>query len=140
MPRLSPWKSAVVWDLVNVAAAAARRTVRGRTLLVRYEDFVRNPDGTLELVAERLGRSHRAMAINGTVAPPRHTMSGNPAVRLHGAPLTIDPLVPRGRGPGDRLVTMLTAPWLGRYGYRGSNGPGPAPADALHAAHDDRVA
>lgn len=122
MPRKSPWKSALSWDLWNTATELLFRPRPERLLRVRYEDLVANPDIALRSVLEFLGYPQDALdSLNGRrfTRGESHTVAGNPS-RLAGEPtlLNLDTawqaeMATRAR----RVVTALSTPLLLRYGY-----------------------
>jgi Sulfotransferase family len=124
MLRLSPWESALQWDLWNSAVEWLWRR-SDRYLRLRYEDLVAEPESALRRVLEFAGV--------GDLAPPFtaprvleaatvHTVAGN-ADRMRSGPVELRAddawereLPPRSR----RLVTALTLPLASHYGYRAS--------------------
>ena len=125
MTRYSPSRSAFLWTGHNLALTALRRLGTSIRLL-RYEDFVADPSGTLRDVAAFAGlppESDPAEFLDGhTVELTRsHTVAGNP-VRFRTGSMTLRrdddwrAQLPRRRR---RLVTALTLPLLVRYGYLG---------------------
>jgi hypothetical protein len=116
MRQRSPMQSAVQWDVHNLLLEIL--SIRDRkTLRVRYEDLVTNPE---EVVRSTCG----ILGLPGDAQPndmPRHSISGNP-MRFESGPLRvklddewIEALATRDR----RLVTLATAPLLAMYGYIG---------------------
>lgn len=130
MARHPPVQAALEWVGFNFAIDALRLMGVPSTLL-RYEDFVARPRVETERVLAFLGRPRppeELSFVRGTAVelPADHSVAGNPMRLRTGAQrLTLDdewrtalPLRTR------RLVTMLTAPGIARYGYlRGSAGP-----------------
>jgi hypothetical protein len=125
MPRFPASRSAVAWDLANIAAEATR-AAGFPYVRVRYEDFVCDPRG---IVGSIIGSLDLGPADLGFVGPrsvrlgPAHTMAGNP-VRFEEGEVELRPdveWVSRMPAADRALVTCLTAPLLAHYGYeRGS--------------------
>jgi hypothetical protein len=141
----TPTDSSLHWLAWNVAA----ESFWGREmLLLRYEDFVREPAVALRQILEFAGEGARRVAIapDRTVdLRPTHTVSGNP-LRLRSGPVRIeedDEWKSRMRRRDLALVTALTFPMLLRYGYVGSAAAprrSPSPIDSIHPrATDARV-
>jgi hypothetical protein len=124
MTRYSPSRSALLWTGHNVALSVLRMT-RAKGRLLRYEDFVADPAGTVRAVAEFAGLRpdgdpsflHGSQVELGTT----HTVAGNP-VRFRTGPMTLRRdddwrrELPRRT---QRLVSALTLPLLAGYGYLG---------------------
>lgn len=104
----SPIEAARIWTKANIVAEAVGRGLRG--CRVRYEDFVDEPDASVERV---LGRARLVGP-----APVVHSFSGNPARTRPGAALTPDRRwIERQPFVAFAQVTALTAPVLVRHGY-----------------------
>jgi hypothetical protein len=113
--------SAAYWAAVNVLSACVRRTLPNRSLLVRYEDFVTDPESVLARIGRLAGvdlagvaeaaRASREMAVG-------HTIAGN-RLRMNGSLKLKPDLVWQQRLPrADRRVCWTVAGWLLRqYGY-----------------------
>jgi hypothetical protein len=122
MQRQPPWRSTLLWTVWNAVAEMMWRRRRGRYLLVRYEDLVREPrsvvEGILRLVGESPeGSPFRSDSVVELAAT--HTAAGNPS-RLRTGPVEIRPDEEWRAGlPGRArvLVTALSLPLLRRYGY-----------------------
>jgi len=124
MPRTTAKFAAVHWLARNLAAEDVRRHYKaGRSLLLRYEDFVAEPKRTVDRIAEFLGeRSSTTPFVDSrtVVLNTNHTVSGNPDR------FTTGPVHIRIGGDWahelnsrDRLITTaLTLPLLPRYGYQ----------------------
>ncbi len=120
MPLKSPVRSALYWDLENVALHVLRRSVR-RYQLVRYEALTARPYEVLAGVLERLGlQADLGFLRDGRLRlGTNHTVAGNP-LRFDRGEILIQPDAEwrerLGRGPR-WLVTALTLPLLLRYGF-----------------------
>lgn len=120
MPRYPVARSALEWDLLNVAAdALARGRVHDR---MRYEDLVADPARVLArtLTALGLGEPDVSFVAGGSFeAGVDHTVSGNPMRFERGrVTVTADRAWERDLRAGPRaLVTALTWPLLAAYGY-----------------------
>lgn len=122
MTRHRPLHNAVMWNVTNGAVRLLRRDRQERVLVVRYEDFVREPRRWTEQVLELVGAGGRPLPFVGETTvelASNHTVSGNPSRFATGlVPLKPDDEWRTGMQRRDKvLVTALTAPLLGRYGY-----------------------
>ncbi len=122
MARESPVKSALLWDLWNIAARQLWRGRPGHYVRLRYEDFVADPAGALVPVLRMLDIPSKVpLATDGSLEiAASHTVAGNPnRMRVGTTPLTADDEWRTAMPTGRRiLVTALTAPVLHRFGYR----------------------
>lgn len=114
MTTRTPWRASAMWLTANLPFGPLGRRVPTRT--VRYEDFVADPDGTIDAIARWVGLESTTSA----AAPFRHDISGNP-MRFSAAPAEIredaawrTEMTPAHR----RLVGVLTGAFRRRYGYR----------------------
>ena len=122
MPRFPIPRTAMAWNLANLAAEATRR-VGFPHVRVRYEDLARDPRRELTRILSvlELPPSDLEFLGPGTARfSPSHSVAGNPIRFLEGD-VAIRPdeewiaNMPR----LDRsLVTIMTWPLLGHYGYR----------------------
>ncbi|MQA84339.1 MAG: sulfotransferase [Streptosporangiales bacterium] len=123
MARHPPTRAALEWVGFNFATDALRALGVPSTLL-RYEDFVARPRAEVERVLRFLERERRAEELSfigeETVElGSDHSVAGNPVrLRVGIEHLRLDEewrtaLPPRTR----RMVTLLTAPGIARYGY-----------------------
>ncbi len=122
MATISPWKSALTWDLKNVLFHFF--TSREQRLFVRYEALASDPTGELNRIFT-FAESHSAAAV--TVAEPPstlqlmafHTLGGNPVRFTRGnIQLRADTRWrTEMRWPQKLLVDVLTFPLLLAYGY-----------------------
>jgi hypothetical protein len=123
MWRVPAWRSARAWVLANLAADRVRRHHRDRAVLVRYEDFVADPRGTVDHLVRLVGESGTVPFTADRVVEirPQHAASGNP-VRLQRGPVELredDEWRTRQRRADRSVVMAVTLPFLGRYGYGG---------------------
>jgi hypothetical protein len=125
----SQWRPAVYaalsWDAGNLAAVAVRRSAGpGRSMLLRYEDFVARPHETVTALSALAGKPARvpqpAGGPAGTVTlNPTHTAGGNNnRFRTGEIRLREDTEWRSGLHRLDRAtVTALCLPLMKRYGY-----------------------
>lgn len=129
MPRFSATHSATSWLVRNATVEVARRGVPSQRLT--YEEFSAAPRPALARVARLLGRdpSELPFVDDRTVRlRETHLVGGNPA-RFWDNDVRIEPDDEWARNlPARqaRWVSAVTAPLLGRYGYRTA----PQPVDA----------
>lgn len=121
LPRMSPVRSSIYWDAGNFIAAKVARVYGDRSLTIRYEDFVRQPQETIERIASLVGEETRS-TLSGSDRPEmgvHHTIGGNP-IRFDPGPIQIriDDEWTRKMRRGDFLkTTLLCLPGLLRQGY-----------------------
>jgi hypothetical protein len=122
MERIGPAKSAALWNVWNVVAASLLGGTRRHYLRVRYEDLVSDPAGTLRLILSLAGLGDRALPTDpegGAILRPNHMVAGNPD-RLRSGPIRLRADLrwrTEMRARDRRLVTAVTAPLLGHFGY-----------------------
>ena len=112
---------ALRWSLVNLEAERLCATVgRERSLRVRYEDFVDDPAGTVDMILALVsGEQTHAMSLD-MQAPiaPFHQMAGSRHRMSKSIAISRDEKwkheMPAGQ---QRLFSVLGAPLLRRYGY-----------------------
>jgi UDP-N-acetylglucosamine transferase subunit ALG13 len=124
MPAYGPVKASLYWDAQN----ALLETVKVPHAVIRYEDFVAAPKDALLEVCALLGRHDPAelgfLDGNTLHLGTDHTVAGNP-MRFAQGDLTIrsDEAWRTQMSPAQqRLVSALTLPLRGRYGYRRDTG------------------
>jgi hypothetical protein len=130
MPVISPWKNSVYWDTFNVAAEFVGRKLSPQSYRrLRYEDFIADPQGTVDRIQRWVGVLPDRTAFVGdhTVRlNTTHTVSGNPSrFKTGDVELRLDDEWKRKLAPSmGAQVAALTWPLLERYGYtrRGSSG------------------
>lgn len=111
--------TALRWSMVNLAAELlCRRVGPGRSIRVRYEDFVDDPRGTIGRIVGLVGEAPHIPATCLAPFEPQHQVAGS-RHRMQKA-LTIrgdDKWKREMPGWQQRLFTLLCAPLLRRYGY-----------------------
>lgn len=121
MPTLKVWKSAALWAWWNGLTVAVWGR-DGHYLRVRYEDFVADPRGVIETVAQRCGLPTQDLPFETPTRvrmAPTHSVAGNPSrhstgtVEIRSDDEWRDALPARDR----RLVTALTGGVLRALGY-----------------------
>jgi hypothetical protein len=115
-------ESTAGWLAWNVASEAVRRKISGRSMLVRYEDFVKNPTATLRSIAELVSEDPESIPLmqNGTFeVGGNHTVSGNPArFRMGSVEVSQDiHWIERLRPTQKATATLIALPLLHRYRY-----------------------
>jgi hypothetical protein len=114
-----PAASSLYWNLLNESTRLLWRD----HLLVRYEDFVERPQGTVDEIMAFAGEPAGELGWTGArelELEPTHTVSGNPSRFDHGTvALRADDEWRRALPQRDRrIVELITRPVRGRYGYR----------------------
>jgi hypothetical protein len=112
------------WNVVNGAGEIVRRWPgSGRSVQLRYEDFVRDPGGSLRRIAHVVGEAGQTMPLDGPSRlrlGPNHTLAGNDRVRFGTGSIELreDDRWRTEMQPGTRrAVTAGTLPLLLRYRY-----------------------
>lgn len=130
MGGVNPILSTSQWVAGDLGASALKRTHRSdRTVVLRYEDFTRNPRSSVGKIIEMLGERPQSSPFldDRTVQLGiHHTVSGNPT-RFHTGPTELreDTRWVEGLSSRDRwTVTVMTLPRLLRYGYPARVGAG----------------
>ena len=123
MTQHRPSVSSAYWDVWNwISRAVFGRDRHAPYLMLRYEDLIADPSRWVREILTMAGVENPTMGyLVGATATlaPNHTVSGNPSrfttgpVELHeDARWKVE--MPAG---ARRTVSVLTAPWLRRYGY-----------------------
>jgi len=124
MARFSPVKTSILWDAHNVAFSALGRRSSVAVRRIRYEQFVADPLGSVREIAEFAG-----LAVTGNdlefLTPEAaelgicHSAAGNPMRFITGRLALRQDEAWRQAMPAGarRLVSTLTGPLLGAYGY-----------------------
>ena len=121
MTQERPLRSAISWAMWNVGV----RSLSGRLpryVVVRYEDLIAEPEATIRRIIGVADAGDAATPfIDGATVTlqPNHIVSGNPSrFRTGEVELRLDAAWERDMRARDRrLVTAVTMPLLGRYGY-----------------------
>lgn len=121
IPTTSPLDGVLRWLAHNLATELYRSLPGLHYLRVRYEEFVREPQQTLQNVLSFIDeRSPIPLDIEGKVVIyPQHTVGGNPDRFRNGLVEIIpdDEWLSKLRLPDRFLVTAVAAPLMLRYGY-----------------------
>jgi hypothetical protein len=130
MTRHNPLKTSLIWGAWNLLIERIWANNPGRYMLLRYEDFVEDPQGALRSILRLVDEEDAETPFTGereVSLSVNHVFSGNPS-RLHDGSVTIeaDEEWKRKMGSAQRALTALTTwPGLLRYGYglRGKHSP-----------------
>lgn len=118
--RHRAFESALIWDVWNLAAELLLKWPNNRYLRVRYEDFVNNPQKTLQRVLDILNESSPTDFLTGHTAMlgTNHTLSGNPTRFLTGEVSLVpdDEWETEMKNSDKAIVATLTKPLRLRYG------------------------
>jgi len=122
IPTMPPWKSTAYWVGFNVASDRIRRRWPDRSMLLRYEDFIREPAPAIDRVLGLIGREAAENPVRGrtVVLGGNHTVTGNPDRLVRGETVIAEhddgwrhSFDWRGR----LASTAVALPLLGRYRY-----------------------
>jgi hypothetical protein len=122
MERMSPVRSALLWNLWNSTSKPFLASAASRYMRLRYEDFVARPRESVRLIVQMLGMPDAELPFTDAstvMLSPNHTVAGNPD-RLRSGPVVIRADAAAGfklRGRDQLLVTGVTFPLLLRLGY-----------------------
>jgi hypothetical protein len=111
--------TALRWSMVNVAAELlARRVGPGRSIRVRYEDFVADPRGEIGRIVALVGEAPHLLATQLAPFEPQHQVAGSRHRMQKSLTIRGDDKWKR-EMPGwkQALFTLFCAPLLLRYGY-----------------------
>jgi Sulfotransferase family/Sulfotransferase domain len=122
MEQIGPGKSAVLWDVWNLATGALFDCGPDRYLRIRYEDFVSDPVASVRRILAMVGLQDSALPFVGpheAITSVNHSVAGNPDRLRHGSvTLQRDDRWVRAMPVRHQfLVSAITAPLLLRYGY-----------------------
>ena len=115
--------STAYWTGFNLASRALTRRYPERSLLLRYEDFITDPEGTIGALLRLCGGDPATNPVRGrtVMLHANHTVTGNPDRFASGATVIRDrdDRWRSGLSPAARLTCAALAwPLSGRYGYR----------------------
>ncbi len=130
LPKLHPAVTSLDWIYTNSAIRKLWGSSEGRYLVVRYEDFIAQPEDSVRRIIQFVGQpatrlpflSHHTVSL-----APTHGVSGNP-VRFDTGPvqLTLDEKWRTAMRPMHKLlVTALTGLTLPTFGYSVQSSAGP---------------
>ena len=110
------------WLAWNLGTELVTRTIRERSMLLRYEDFIRCPEEVIARLITLVDGSEPMLPFSGAseaVVDVSHTVSGNPGRFTSGVVhLTVDDEWIVRQPVRDRIVsTAIAAPLMIRYGY-----------------------
>ncbi|MBI9044509.1 MAG: sulfotransferase [Anaerolineaceae bacterium] len=125
MDQLLSWQSAIHWNQYNIFTELFKIANRRKFLpLLRYEDFVKNPEEILEQVRSFVGLETNQTDSNflegkNVYLDQGHNISGNPMRFVNGEiEIALDQEWKKKLKRTDKfLVTLLTFPLLLKYGY-----------------------
>jgi len=138
LQTLDPVSMSFIWSITNGLLSA--RPAGVRSMLLRYEDLVANPEPILQRIGTLMDDTEFARNCAKalvSVSSINHTVSGNPNRFDRG--ITIKPdlewesKLPR---PIRMLVTTLTIGYLIKYGYLGHAAPGKSVSTPFAIDHD----
>lgn len=136
MTRHHPLKTSLIWDAWNFLIEKLWAGDPNRYLLLRYEDFVEDPQGALRDILRLVGEEDAKLPFTGereVSLSANHVFSGNPS-RLQSGTVKIKPDEEWRQKMGrvqKALIALTTWPHLLRYGYGLGLGPSrPNPAEA----------
>jgi len=81
MPRHNAIWSALLWSMSNVAVEVLWRRLRGRYLIMHYEDFINEPQVAIQRILAMIGEKCQDLSFlkeNTVEFRANHTVSGNP--------------------------------------------------------------
>jgi hypothetical protein len=145
---MSAGKNTAYWRAFNIASRAILRRYRNQSMLLRYEDFIADPAGTVDTLLRMCGADPAGNPVHGQTVSlqTNHTTTGNPD-RFRTGETVIRPTDDSWRTSLPllaRLATMVVAwPMAWRYGYRAAGGlrvparPVIAPATPAEPALED---
>ncbi|MEM6909038.1 MAG: sulfotransferase [Pseudomonadota bacterium] len=113
------WYTAARWLMVNLGAEILRlRLPKERSIRVRYEDFVADPEAVLKRITALVGHDYVRPAHGGEVMKPQHQVAGSRHRMQEEIRIKQDvgwkAKMPKFK---QRAFSVLAAPLLWRYGY-----------------------
>lgn len=124
---MSAGKNTAYWRAFNIASRAILRRYPQQSMLLRYEDFIADPAGTVDTLLRLCGADPSGNPVHGQTVNlhTNHTVTGNPDRFRHGE-TTIRPKDDSWRTGLPRLARLATLvvawPMARRYGYRSTGG------------------
>ena len=120
---MSASKNTGYWRAFNIASRAILRRYPEQSMLLRYEDFIADPAGTVDTLLRMCGADPAGNPVHGQTVSlnTNHTVTGNPD-RFRTGETVIRPQDDSWRSSlprSARLATLLLSwPMARRYGYR----------------------
>jgi Sulfotransferase family len=120
---MSASKNTGYWRAFNIASRAILRRYPEQSMLLRYEDFIADPAGTVDTLLRSCGADPAGNPVHGQTVSlhTNHTVTGNPD-RFRTGETVIRPQDDSWRSGlprSARLATLLLSwPMARRYGYR----------------------
>ncbi|MEL7190247.1 MAG: sulfotransferase [Pseudomonadota bacterium] len=113
------WFTAARWFIVNMGAEIMRwRLPKQRSIRVRYEDFVANPEATVKRIMARVGEEYVQPDHGGQIMKPQHQVAGSRHRMKDELVIKKDVSWKAKMPKGKQFVfSILAAPLLWRYGY-----------------------
>jgi len=124
---MSASKNTAYWRAFNIASRAILRRYPQQSMLLRYEDFIADPAGTVDTLLRMCGADPAGNPVHGQTVSlhTNHTVTGNPDRFRHGETVIRpkDDSWRKGLPWPARLATLVVAwPMAARYGYRSTGG------------------
>ncbi|HST48590.1 sulfotransferase [Jatrophihabitans sp.] len=124
---MSAGKNTAYWRAFNIASRAILRHYPEQSMLLRYEDFIADPAGTVDTLLRMCGADPAGNPVHGQAVTlhTNHTVTGNPDRFRHGETVIRpkDESWRKGLPLLARLSTAVVAwPMAWRYGYRTTGG------------------
>ncbi len=116
-----PLRTSLGWWMAYDLSATALRTVASRFLMLRFEDFLGEPEHTLRSIAQEFQiEADPAAFMQGRQAwiGRQHLLGSNPD-KFTGGAIMIQPRDWQLARPRRVAVTLITLPFLLKYGYLG---------------------
>lgn len=126
MQRYGPTRSTLLWCLWNQGISSVLLPRSMRNILLRYEDLVSSPRDSLERVVRAFGLDSSQLPFSANDhhlhLHPNHATTGNPDRFDRGLVHLKQDREWETEMPGSarRVVTLLSRPFLARYGYSAS--------------------
>jgi hypothetical protein len=124
---MSAGKNTAYWRAFNIASRAILRRYPQQSMLLRYEDFIADPAGTVDTLLRMCGADPAGNPVHGQTVSlhTNHTTTGNPD-RFRTGETVIRPTDESWRTslplPARLATTVVAWPMAWRYGYRALGG------------------
>lgn len=122
MHKFNAFDSSLIWSIRNTAIESYWKKTPQKYLMVRYEDFIKEPKKTTTKILDFIGEKEVGspfISERGIKLTSNHSVWGNPSRFKTGTiELKLDEEWKTKMKKRDKFVlTMLTFPWLLKYGY-----------------------